>query len=408
VWSQRGNFVDVPTDCPQRDERLGWAGDVQIFAPTAAFNMNVEAFLTRWLESLVDAQHPTGAFPDIAPLKGWTGYGNAGWSDAGVIVPWLLHERYDNRRLLGRMYPALKRFLRFLEADSTDGLRLAGRYGEWIPLEEPTPSLLVGTAYLARSAQVMASIAGALGHHEDAARYLTMRKQAAAAFTRAFADEQGRLRTETQSGYVLTLGFGLVPPDRRAAWARRLAELIEQTGYLATGFLATPLALPVLSDHGFHELACRLVQKDTFPSWGFTIRQGATTIWERWDGRTADGSFRESSMNSFNHYALGSVGDWLYRYLGGLRPRADGPGYRRWTVAPMPGGTIDWARTRYRSAYGDHVVEWERQGTSLHIEVGVPHGTEAELRLPGADGLAGVRTLEAGSYQFDAALEGQP
>jgi alpha-L-rhamnosidase len=405
VWSQRGNFVDVPTDCPQRDERLGWAGDVQTFAPTAAFNMNVEAFLTRWLEALVDAQHPTGAFPDIAPLKGWTGYGNAGWSDAGVIVPWLLHERYDNRRLLGRMYPALKRYLRFLEADSTDGLRLAGRYGEWVPLEEPTPSLLVGTAYLARSAQVMTSIASTLGYREDVARYRTTRRRVAAAFVRAFADEHGQLRAQTQSAHVLALGFGLAPAGRRAAWARRLAELIEHAGYLATGFLATPLALPVLSDHGYHEMACRLVQKDTFPSWGFTIRQGATTIWERWDGRTADGSFHESDMNSFNHYALGSVGDWLYRYLGGLRPRADGPGYRRWTVAPLPGGTIEWARTRYRSAYGDHVVEWERQGKSIHVEVGVPQGTKAELRLPGTDGLARVRTLAAGSYQFNAAVE---
>jgi alpha-L-rhamnosidase len=400
VWSQRDNFVDVPTDCPQRDERLGWAGDVQIFAPTAAFNMDVEAFLARWLQALLDCQHPSGAFPDVAPQRGWTGYGNAGWSDAAVIVPWVLHERYDNRRLLARVYPSLQRYLDYLEADSSDGLRFAGRYGEWVPLEGPTPTLLVGTAYLARSAGLMSLIAAALRRDDAAARYRELRLRVGEAFAREFLGEDGRLEEETQTGYVLALAFGLVPAPLRAAAVLRLAELIEEQGHLATGFLGTPLVLPVLSDHGHHELACRLAQKDTFPSWGYEVRQGATTIWERWDGWSEEGGFHESSMNSFNHYALGSVGDWMYRYLGGLRPRPEGPGYRRWTVAPMPGGTIQWARTRYRSAYGEHVVEWERDGETMRLEAGVPHGTEAELLVHRADGSRDTRMVGPGRHAF--------
>lgn len=387
VWSQRDNFVDVPTDCPQRSERLGWSGDVQIFAPTAAFNMDVEAFLTRWLEALFDGQNPMGGFPDVAPTRGLMSWGNAGWSDAAVVVPWVLHERYGDRRLLARVYPALRRYLAFLEADATDDLRFAGRYGEWVPLDGPTPSQLVGTAYLARSARLMARIAATLDHGEDAARYAALAARVGDAFARAFVARDGRVggARETQTGYVLALAFGLVPAAVRETAAGRLADLIDTTGHLATGFLGTPLALPVLSDHGRHELACRLAQKDTFPSWGFTIRQGATTIWERWDGWTEERGFHASTMNSFNHYSLGAVGDWMYRYLGGLRPRADAPGYRRWMAAPMPGGTVTWARTRYRSAFGEHVVEWERDGEALRVELGVPHGTEAELRLPGED-----------------------
>jgi alpha-L-rhamnosidase len=385
VWSQRDNFVDVPTDCPQRSERLGWSGDVQIFAPTAAFNMDVEAFLTRWVEALLDGQRPTGAFPDVAPTRGLLSAGNAGWTDAAAIVPWVLHERYDNARLLARVYPALERHLAFLAADSSGGLRFAGRYGEWVPLEAPTPSQLVGTAYLARSAQLTARIAATLGRADDAARHEALAARTAAVFRAAFAGEDGRVggERETQTGYVLALAFGLLPRADRAAAARRLAERIEATGHLATGFLGTPLALPTLSRHGRHELACRLAQKDTFPSWGFTIRQGATTIWERWDGWTEERGFHPSGMNSFNHYSLGSVGEWMYGWLGGLRPRADGPGHRRWTAAPLPGGTVEWARTRYRSGYGEHVVEWAREGDELRVEVAVPHGTEAELRLPG-------------------------
>jgi alpha-L-rhamnosidase len=403
LWSQRDNFVDVPTDCPQRDERVGWAGDVQIFAPTAAFNADVEAFLTRWLDAMIDAQHPSGGFPDFAPLRCWSGHGNAGWADAAVIVPWLLHERYDNRRLLSRMYPALQRYVDFLERDSTDGFRLAGRYGEWVPLEQPTPSALVGTAYLARTAGLMSSIASALDFADDATRYRAQRDRAVGAFRRAFIDDRKALREPTQTGYVLSLAFDLIPGVSRVQWAQNLVELIETTGHLATGFLGTPLALPVLSDHGHHELACQLAQKDTFPSWGFTIRQGATTIWERWDGRSEDGEFHGSEMNSLNHYSLGSVGDWMYRYLGGLRSRLDGPGYRRWTAAPMPGGTIEWARTRYLSAYGEHVLEWERDGDSLAVEVHVPHGTEAVLTLPG-EGAAVPPAVGAGSHRFATKL----
>ncbi len=401
VWSQRDNFVDVPTDCPQRSERLGWSGDVQIFAPTAAFNMDVEAFLTRWLEAMVDGQTPAGAFPDVAPTPGGSGSGNAGWADAAVVVPWVLHERYDNPRLLARMYPALRRYLDFLVAESAGGLRIAGRYGEWVPLERHTPTLLVGTAWLARSAQLMARIAATLGRKDDATRYGALAARVGAAFAAAFADADGVVggEGETQTGYVLALAFGLLPADLRAAAAQRLAARIEATGHLATGFLGTPLVLPVLSDHGHHELACRLAQKDTFPSWGFTIRQGATTIWERWDGWTQDRGFHASGMNSFNHYSLGSVGDWMYAYLGGLRPRADGPGYRRWTAAPLPGGSVAWAATRYRSAYGEHVVEWRREGDAVHVEVAVPHGTEAEVVLPGA---AAARTAGPGNHVFRA------
>jgi alpha-L-rhamnosidase len=243
-----------------------------------------------------------------------------------------------------------------------------------------------------------ARIAATLGRDADAARHAALATRTRAAFADAFVGADGRVggERESQTGYVLALAYGLLPADARPAAARRLAERIEATGHLATGFLGTPLALPALSAHGHHELACRLAQKDTFPSWGFTIRQGATTIWERWDGWTEERGFHPSGMNSFNHYSLGSVGDWMYGWLGGLRPRADGPGYRRWTAAPTPGGTVAWARTRYRSAYGEHVIEWSREGDGLRVEVAVPHGTEAELVLPGGE--APAETLGPGRH----------
>ncbi|HET7572045.1 MAG TPA: family 78 glycoside hydrolase catalytic domain [Gaiellaceae bacterium] len=404
VRSQLGNSVSIPTDCPQRDERLGWTGDVVAFAATAAFNVDVLPFFRKWLVDLDDAQFPNGAYPDVAPRTTWTGAGNAGWAEVGVLVPWTLYRRYGDERLLADRYDGMRRFMEYLERDSTGWIRDAGRYGDWVALGPHTPKDLIGTAYVAATAATLAEIAATLGEDEDAGRF----GETAAAVRRAFADrflrDDGSLVTETQTGYLLVLAFGLVPEELRAHAVARLVADIEEQGRLNTGFLGTPLALPVLSDHGQHELACRLAQRREYPSWLFSVRHGATTIWERWDGWTTDGGFKNATMNSFNHYALGSVGDWLYRYVGGL-DLADGvPGYAHAVVRPRPGGSLTEAALEYDSVRGRFAVAWTLRDGTFSLDVTVPANAVADVVLPYPDAAGEtVHRVGSGRHAFAAA-----
>jgi alpha-L-rhamnosidase len=382
VRSLRGNYLSVPTDCPQRDERLGWAADVQIFAPTAMFNADVANVLAKWLDDLVDAQLASGAYPDLAPrVPGPTGAGNAGWADAGVIVPWVLYQRTGDRQILERLYESMRRYVAFLEADQTAGLRFAGRYGDWVAAGARTDKVLIGTAYLAHIADLFARIADTLGRQADATRYTRLADTVRQAFVQRFVADDGHLASETQTAYAMALGFALVPADLTEAAARGLARLVERVDvHLDTGFLGTPLVLPALSDNGFHEMACRLVRQDTYPSWLFQVRHGATSIWERWNGWTPEAGFASPEMNSLNHCAFGAVGDWLYRYLAGLDVAE--PGYRRTLLRPRPGGGFTSAHATHESLYGLHACGWQIQGARLRVEVRVPANTTACIVMP--------------------------
>ena len=382
VWGLRGGLVGIPTDCPQRDERLGWTADVAAMAPSALFLGDTAPVFEKWLIDLSDAQLPSGAYPDIAPRIGVTGSGNAGWADAGVLVPWLIYQRTGNVGVVERQYDSMLRFLRFLEADQTGGLRHGGRYGDWLALEAPTSMGLIGTAYLAQSAALFVRMARLLGRDGDGDAVARLAARARGAFRRRFTTASGRLGEETQTGYALALGFDLLPRHARSAAADRLAYLIEAADdHLLTGFLGTGLVLSALSDYGHHELATRLARQDTYPSWGYEVRQGATTIWERWNSWSPEHGFADPSMNSLNHAALGSVADWLHQHLAGLAPAT--PGYRTMLVRPRPAAGIEWARASHESPHGRHSVEWIADPRRLEVTVEVPPNTFADVVVPG-------------------------
>jgi alpha-L-rhamnosidase len=383
-WGLRGGLVGIPTDCPQRDERLGWTADAAAMAPSALFLGDTAPVFEKWLIDLADAQLPSGAYPDVAPRIGVTGSGNAGWADAGVIVPWLIYQRTGNLRVVERQYDSMLRFLRFLEADQIGGLRHGGRYGDWLALDAPTSLELIGTAYLAHSAALFVRMARLLGRDGDADEVAQLAARARAAFRRRFTAAPGMLADETQTGYALALGFDLLPQNARSAAADRLANLIEAAdGHLLTGFLGTGLVLSALSDHGHHELAARLARQDTYPSWGYEVRHGATTIWERWNSWTPEDGFADPRMNSLNHAALGSVADWLHEHLAGLAPGT--PGYRKVLVRPRPAAGITWARASHESPQGCHSVEWNVDLRRLEVTVEVPPNTFADVVVPGED-----------------------
>jgi alpha-L-rhamnosidase len=390
LTSLHANFISIPTDCPQRNERLGWTADLQIFAPTALFNADVTNMLDKWLDDVVDAQLPSGAYCDIAPApSGWAGAGDTAWSDAGIIVPWVLYERSGDIGVLERMYASMRRYMRFLEADQTHGYRFGGRYGDWVSLGAHTDKTFIGTAYLAYVADLFTRSASVLGQSEDAQHYRAFGDQVRDAFQRRFVERDGRLTVETQTAYAMALGFGLLRPDVRAAAGDRLAQLVKAADtHLATGFLGTPLVMPALSDNGHHELACQLLQQDTYPSWLFEVHNGATSIWERWNGWTPEQGFYSPRMNSFNHYAFGAVGDWMYRYLAGLQPVE--PGYRRTELRPRPGAGFAAARASHESLYGVHTCGWTLDHGRLHVEAVVPANTTATVVLP-VGSLEGVR-----------------
>jgi alpha-L-rhamnosidase len=381
VWGLRDNFISIPTDCPQRDERLGWAADVQVFAPSALFIADVANTLEKWLIDLADAQLPSGVYPDTAPHVGHVGAGNAGWADAGVLVPWALYEATGDRTLIDRQYPSMRRYLEFLESDHTAGIRSAGRLGDWLNLGAQTHPDLIGTAYLAWTSGVFTRIARLVGQDDDAERSGRLSREANEAFIRSFVLSDGTVSGDTQTGYALALGFGLLPEPLRQSAADQLAILVDVAGgHLTTGFLGVPLVLAALSNHGHHGLACRLVRSDAYPGWGYEIRQGATTIWERWNGWTEEHGFADPGMNSFNHFAFGSVADWLHRYVAGLAPAE--PGYGRTLIQPRPTSEFTWARAQHESAHGLHAVAWDLAKDALLLTVDVPPNTSADIVLP--------------------------
>ncbi|MGP3977659.1 family 78 glycoside hydrolase catalytic domain [Streptomyces sp. 8N114] len=385
TWGQRGNFLSIPTDTPARDERLGWTGDINVFAPTAAYVMEAARFLTKWLQDLRDGQpaegNEKGAFPDVAPFLGTVGKGVAGWGDAGVTVPWNLHRAYGDERVLEENWQAMRAWIDYLEAHSEGLLRPAEGYGDWLNVDDETPKDVIGTACFADVTDLVARTARLLG--KDAAPYEELSKRIRSAFNAAYVDGNGRIKGDTQTGYVLALSMDLLPTAalRRAA-ADRLVELIDaRGGHLSTGFLGTPRLLPALTGAGHTEVAYRLLEQRTFPSWGYQIDRGSTTMWERWDSIKPDGSFQDVGMNSFNHYAYGSVGQWMYENITGISPKE--PGFRAITVRPRPGGSLRSASARFGSLYGTVATHWTRaEDGKFTLDVTVPVNTTAQVWVP--------------------------
>ncbi|HUN37882.1 MAG TPA: family 78 glycoside hydrolase catalytic domain [Trebonia sp.] len=381
AWGQRSNFVAVPTDCPQRDERQGWLADAQVFAPTACRHADLAAFFPRWLRDVRDGQNADGAFGDIAPMVGVRPEGAPGWGDAGVLIPWQLWLEYGHKRVLEQSWDSMTRWLGHIERSNPDLLwrrRAGNNYGDWLHLGEDTPRDLVATAYFARSARVVADTARVIGRDPRSCDDLAAR--ICAAFAAEFIRPDGEVGHGTQTGYLLALAFGLVPEDLTGPAFARLAGSVARHGPL-TGFLGLALLCPVLTAGGRADLAYQVLLRTEYPSLGYQIAHGATTIWERWDGWTDERGFQAAEMNSFNHYALGAVGDWLYGTVAGIGQRT--AAYRDIVIAPVPGGGLTWARARQTTVRGLISSEWRITGDRLVVEVDLPPGRDCEVILPG-------------------------
>ncbi|WP_406104649.1 family 78 glycoside hydrolase catalytic domain [Micromonospora globbae] len=384
TWGQRGNFLSIPTDTPARDERLGWTGDINVFAETATFNMESLTFLTKWLQDLRDAQSANGAYPDVAP-RACCGDGATGWADAGITVPWTLWQRYGDTRVIEEHYESMTRYASWLQTTSSGNRRTnAGPYLDWLNLDDPTPAGVIATAYYAYTMRLLGEMAAAIGRDADAARYAALSRDVAQAFVEAYVSADGTVQGDSQTGYVLAIGMGLLPEPLRAKAADRLVDNVRRHDWhLSTGFLGTPDLLPALSDTGHLDVAYRLLLNDTYPSWGYEIARGATTIWERWNSIMPDGSFGDVSMNSFNHYAYGAVGDWMYRTVAGIQPDPANPGYAHLTFAPQPGGGLTSARATYRAAQGDIGSDWSLDDRGdMRLRLRVPANVTATVRVP--------------------------
>jgi alpha-L-rhamnosidase len=387
-WTQRSNFLDIPTDCPQRDERLGWTGDAQIYVRTAALNCDVQAFFAKWLVDLLDAQRDDGQFPMVAPVKIVPPDGGPAWADAGVICPWTLYDVYGDERLLRRCYPAMKRFVAFCHGRCTPELRPPEKYhcfGDWLQIDAKTDRDVIFTAYFAHSTHLLALAAEALGESDDAARYHALYREIAAAFRRDYLDPDGRVRGDTQAGYVLAIAFGLVEGEQlRQAADHLVADIERRGGHLTTGFVGTKDLMLALARAGRNDVAYRLLLNDTFPSWGFSIRHGATSIWERWDGWTPEKGFQDPAMNSFAHYSFGAVYQWMVENIGGLRNRE--AGFGAIDVTPLPDDRLTSAHVAFRSPRGWIETRWDRDPAGgFTLEVVVPVGATAQVRLPATE-----------------------
>ncbi|MGH3299536.1 MAG: alpha-L-rhamnosidase C-terminal domain-containing protein, partial [Trebonia sp.] len=394
-WGQRGNFISVPTDCPQRDERLGWLGDAQVFARTACYNRDVASFFAKWLDDVTDAQLPSGAFTDIAPRLSFDRPAAPAWGDAGVIVPWTAWKMYGDTEILRRHFAAMERWMDFIERANPDCLRsreLGNSYNDWLaPGADDTPHELLATAYWAHDAALMAEIADVIGRPEDAAGYRGLHAKIRSAFTDAFVGDDGQVASGAQTAYVLGLHMGLIPDDLRSATAGHLVAAIEAAdSHLTTGFVGVSYLLPVLSSTGHADVAYRLLAQRTLPSWRYMLDNGATTIWERWDGRTGEAGLQSPLMNSFNHYSLGSVGEWLYRFVLGIDQEPGTAGFGRLLLRPHPGDPLRWARGSYMSVRGTVSTSWERSGGRFTFRAEVPPNVRASVRVPSARA-AGVR-----------------
>ncbi len=408
VWSMRGNFLDVPTDCPQRDERLGWTGDIQVFSPTACFLYDTAGFLSSWLADLAAEQAASGGMvPFFVPnVMSTPVSAAAAWGDAAVIVPWVLYQRYGDVGILADQFESMRAWVELI-ADITGKGRLWEKgiqFGDWLDPKAPpnkpgdarTAPFVVATAYFARSAELLGQAAGVLSRSDDEAHYLALAAEVRDAFAKEYITPAGRVISDSATAYALALQFALLPnADQRQHAGKRLALLVRGGGYhMSTGFVGTPLVCDALCSVGEYEAAYRLLMQRECPSWLYPVTMGATTIWERWDSILPDGSVNPGEMTSFNHYAFGAVADWLHRTVGGLAPAA--PGYRRFDIRPRPGGGLTYACARHRTPYGLAECSWTIDAGNIIVKVEIPPNTSASVTLPGGD----TGPVEVGSGRY--------
>jgi alpha-L-rhamnosidase len=392
VWGQKGNFVDVPTDCPQRDERLGWTGDCQVFAPTACFNMDCSGFYTKWLRDLAADQHEDGAVPHVIPNVLERG-GAHGWQDAAVIVPWTVYQWYGDIQILEEQYESMKALVEFMRDQAGDAyiwVPTERQFGDWLAYATTrsdypgatTDKDLLATCYFYHSTNLLRKTAKILGKDADVRDYSQLLEKIKEAFAKEYITPNGRMVSNTQTAYVVALSFGLIPEELEAVAAERLASDVNAFGHLTTGFLGTPDLCHILTKYGYLEEAYRLLYRTEYPSWLYPVTQGATTIWERWDGQKPDGTFQNPGMNSFNHYAYGAVGDWLYRKVAGIDIDPAIPGFKSIVIKPHPGGEMNQVKAAHRSPYGKISSSWEIREGKFFLTVHIPVNVTAAVYVP--------------------------
>jgi len=411
LWGQRRNFLDVPTDCPQRDERLGWTGDAQVFAATASFNHDTAAFYTKWLKDVALDQEDDGAVPFVIPnaLSHDTRKGeaaSAGWADVATVVPWTVYQAFGDKRILQEQYPSMKAWVEYMRKQAGERYIWSSgfSFGDWLAFATTdsdypgatTDKDFLQTVYFAYSTELLAKTAEVLGKKEDAAEYTALEEKIKAAFLREFVSANGRISPNAQTAYALALEFALLPESMRKEAAARLAADVRKFGHLTTGFLGTPVLCKALSDNGYLDEAYLLLNRKEYPSWLYPVTQGATTIWERWDGIKPDGSFQNPEMNSFNHYAYGAIGDWMYRVVAGIQIDEGKPGYKHIVIEPRPGGGLTHAKASLETMYGLVAAGWEKTGKHLTVKVQIPANTTATVKLPGGR----VEEVGSGEYEF--------
>jgi len=393
-WGQRGNFLDVPTDCPQRDERLGWTGDAQAFSRTASFNFNTHAFMAKWLRDVEADQLPNGSVPFVIPnVLGAGATGSTGWADVATILPWNLYLVYGDKRILENQYVSMKRWVDFMESKSKNDLWNTGfHFGDWLfyrPFDDNdgraavTDKYLIAQCFWAHSTQLLINAAAVLGKGSDVNYYTARLQKIKEAFMREYVTPSGRLVSGTQTALVLVLNFDMLPEQLRSQAAERLAENIASYGnHLSTGFLGTPYLCEVLTRFGKTDVAYKLLLQETFPSWLYPVKMGATTIWERWSGIRPDSTFEPASMNSFNHYAYGAIGDWMYRRMVGIDNQGDAVGYKKIRIRPHLGEGFTEAKAKQDTYYGSISNGWKIEGNAFTMESIIPPNTTALLYVP--------------------------
>jgi alpha-L-rhamnosidase len=405
-WGQKGNFLDVPTDCPQRDERLGWTGDAQVFSRTAAFNMNVNSFFTKWLKD-VEADQVDGVVPFVIPNVLGSAVNSTGWSDVATIVPWNMYLVYGDRRLLEQQYNSMKAYVESVRHIAKNDLWNTGfHFGDWLfyrPDDDNdgraavTDKYLIAQCFYAHSTQLLINAAEVLSKKDDMAFYIILLHKIKDAFLREYVTPNGRLVSGTQTAYVLALNFDMFPESLREQAAARLAENIKSYGnHLTTGFLGTPYLCHVLTRFGYTDLAYKLLLQDTYPSWLYPVKMGATTIWERWDGIKPDSTFQTPTMNSLNHYSYGAIGDWMYRVMAGMDTYEDGAGYKHSMIKPHIGGGFTTASASLITYYGTLSSSWKVEKDRILMDVEIPANTTSTVFIPAA----GIEDVTEGGKQL--------
>ena len=399
-WGQKGNFLEAPTDCPQRDERLGWTGDAQVFFRTGAFNMHIYNFFEKWMKDVAADQAADGSLPHTIPnvffkYPNEDGKGSSGWADVTTIVPWDMYLTYGNTRILEEQYVSMKAWVDYISSKSENHIWVNGwHFGDWLSYAPDndwedraarTDKQMIAQSFYVFSSQILANTAKVLNKTDDYKKYTALVEKTKEAFVREYVTPSSRIMSNTQTAYVLALHFDILPENMRAEAVKRLVENIHQyKNHLTTGFLGTPYLCHVLSRFGYTELAYKLLLNKDYPSWLYPVTQGATTIWERWDGQKPNGTFQDKGMNSFNHYAYGAIGDWMYRTVAGLNPDLNAPGYKRIIINPEPGGGFTHATASYQSGYGKITSGWQKINNKSIFNISIPCNTTAKVVLPAA------------------------